>query len=188
MSNTNTKVLRIVIIVLAVMNLTTFATIGYYFYSSRQQVERRVRGNPPDEAAAFSNRYFMERLSMTQEQMQEFGRFNMGFRQNARLINEDLLRCRAEMLEELERDKPDTSRLGMLSDSIGTLHADLKHYTYKYYLNLKEISTPEQENELNYMFREAFLNDYPMGEAGGRQQMMGRRRGFQGRSGEQQNN
>ncbi len=186
-SNNDKRFLIIVIIVLAVMNVTTFATIGYYFYSSKKQVRTMMRGNAPDEAAVFSNRYFMERLRMKPDQMQEFGSFNMGFRQNARDINQELISYRREMLEEMELDSPDTARLNMLSDSIGILHADLKRYTYKYYLNLREISSPEQKNELNNMFREEFLNDYPMG-GGGRQQMMGRRQGSQGRSGNQQNN
>jgi len=185
--NNSKKFLIIAVIILAVLNVTTFATIGYYFYSSKKQTERYSRFSPGDEQAAFSNRWFSERLHMDNGQVQQLGRFNMGFRGQAREINGELLRYRREMLDEMEKDSPDTVRLNMLSDSIGKLHSDLKRFTYKYYLDLKKISSPEQETELHNMFRQEFLNEMPMG-AGPRQQMQNMGRRNMGRSGAQQNN
>jgi hypothetical protein len=70
------------------------------------------------------------------------------------------------MLIEMAAIKSDTSRLNMLSDSIGHLHSNLKKLTYGYYLDIKNICNPEQQKKLEQLFGEMFTNDAPMGFPG----------------------
>ena len=165
------------VIILAIMNITTFVTIGYHVYRSSDEQGLSPTGQIEGDTQAFSDRYFRDRLGLTSQQMTSFKEFSTGFRQHARSINQNLIQCRISMLEEMEMNEPDLMKLESLSDSIGTLHARLKHYTYGYYLNIREISSEDQKQELNNMFEEFFINDYRMGpQGGGRQQ--GRGPGF----------
>ncbi|MBN1159511.1 MAG: hypothetical protein JXA61_09035 [Bacteroidales bacterium] len=165
------RILIYVVILLAAMNIATFATIWYHVRQSNQSQEVTATGQLEGDAQAFSDRYFRDRLGFTSRQMNTFRGSSMEFRRKARTINQDLIGCRISMLDEMRLDKPDLEKLEMLSDSIGTLHTGLKQYTYRYYLDIKEICSEDQIRELNRLFEEFFVNDYRMGPQGsGRQQ------------------
>ena len=79
------------------------------------------------------------------------------------------------MLVEMSAVNSDTTRLNALSDSIGQLHSDLKKITYRYYLEIKGICSPDQQRKLEQIFGEMFTNDSQLGSPGsggprGRQQ------------------
>ena len=157
---TKTRLLTYAVILLAVMNIATFATIWYHVRQSKQEQPVTANGQLEGDAQAYSDRYFRDRLGFTSLQMDAFKSFSTDFRQQARSINQELIECRIGMLNEMRRDEPDLSRLDILSDSIGTLHTRLKHYTYGYYLDIKEICSVDQTQELNSMFEEFFVNSY----------------------------
>jgi Spy/CpxP family protein refolding chaperone len=98
--------------------------------------------------------------------MEQFKLFNPSFRQNAGSINVGLIRLRNEMLEELAKPVSDSSYLKSLADSVGMLHSDLKKITSRYYLDIKNICTPEQQKQLELIFREVFSKDNQMGPQG----------------------
>jgi len=182
-NRTKNRVLTYAVIALAVMNIATFATIGYHVYHSEED-QTAVSNQIEGDAQAYSDRYFRDRLGFTAQQMTSFKAFSTDFRQQARTINQNLIQCRISMMDEMEQVQPDLTKLENLSDSIGRLHASLKHYTYGFYLDIKEISSETQTQELNSMFEEFFVNDYRMGSQGaGRQQ--GRGFGFRRQSGNQ---
>jgi len=173
-NSAKTRMLVYAVIALAVMNVATFATIGYHVYRSGEGEEVQSSNQIEGDAQAYSDRYFRERLGFSADQAASFREFSPVFRQHARQINQALIDCRISMLDEMKQGDPDPGRLEMLSDSIGKLHAGLKHYTYGFYLDMKAISTPSQQEELNNMFEEFFVNDYRMGSPGaGRQQGRG---------------
>ena len=60
----------------------------------------------------------------------------------------------------------DTTRLNMLSDSIGYLHANLKKETYMYYMNFKKMCDISQQQKLEQLFEEMFAGDVQTGQNG----------------------
>jgi hypothetical protein len=98
--------------------------------------------------------------------MTTFVEFNPAFRENVRNINMDLNLFRQEMLSEMAAEKCDTIRLNTLSDSIGTLHANLKKVTYKYYIDLKKICDQQQQERLKQLFGGMFVTDIQTGQHG----------------------
>jgi Spy/CpxP family protein refolding chaperone len=168
-TNNRHRILVWIIVVLAVMNITTFITIGYHVYQTRQTATiagslntKQLEAN----AAQFSGRYFRDQLGLNDEQMSLFREFNPEFRIQAREITLQLSENRKKMLEEMARENSDTVKLNQLSSEIGTLHRLLKELTYKYYLDIKHISTPEQRKQLESLFRAMFSNDAQMGFPG----------------------
>lgn len=167
------------IIVLAVMNISTVLTFVY----NRNQVVKSVPVNDgiqsENASMRYSGRFFRDNLNLNNEQMGKFVEFNPVFRQSVRSINSDLVDSRNQMLIELTKNNCDTSKLNILSDSIGNLHADLKKLTYKYYLDLKEICDEQQQVKLLQMFGDIFAADGRMGQFGkGGPQGRGRGRRF----------
>lgn len=173
------------IVFLAVLNISTLATILIHQNQSKTPVANTSANQRQLEvdAEAFSGRYFRDKLQLDSEQMNRFRTFNPIFRSQARAITVELGRLRREMLTEMSAAKSDTLRLAKLSDSIGNLHRDLKLLTYRYYLDIKTMCNPSQQNQLQILFSTMFTNDAPMsfpgrgGPGNGRGQGNGRHGG-----------
>lgn len=168
-SNNRQRILVWIVVVLAVLNITTFITIGYHVYQTKQSESIAGSRNTKQletDAAQFSGRYFRDQLGLTEDQMNVFREFNPEFRQQAREITIHLAEDRKQMLDEMVRENSDTVKLNQLSAEIGTLHSRLKVLTYKYYLDIKQLSTPEQRKELEKLFGAMFNNDAQMGFPG----------------------
>jgi hypothetical protein len=156
------------IIVLALINLTTFLTVINH---RNKFVEKEIVAIPDQDksdnnSVKYSGRYFRDELNLSGEQMKKFSEFNPEFRQKVMAINRSLDSKRHEMLVELAEKDCDTNRLNLLSDSIGYLHARLKKQTYQYYMNFKRICNAEQQKKLEQMFGEMFSSDVRMGQHG----------------------
>ncbi len=163
------------IVILAVMNISTIATILYRKYQPEKLVAVSDQKQLEADSEKFSGRYFRDKLNLNRAQMDKFWNMNQVFRPKAKEITIELSEKRKLMLVEMAALKSDTIRLNALSDSIGRLHGDLKKVTYRYYLDIKNLCDPEQQRKLEQLFGEMFANDAPMGYPGnggqrGRQQ------------------
>jgi len=157
------------VIILALMNITTFITIGYHVYKTNQTEKIAGTKNTKlleTDAVQFSGRYFRDQLGLTDGQMDKFREFNPEFRQQALDITIHLAEDRQEMLDEMVSSSPDTVKLNQLSREIGNLHRSLKVLTYRYYLDMKNLCTPEQQIKLENLFHTMFSNDAQMGYPG----------------------
>ena len=151
------------IVILAIMNISTVATIMYHKYKSGKVETIAVSDQKQLEANSekFSGRYFRDQLNLNGEQMDKFKEINPVFRPKARSITIELAQKRKQMLIEMAAAKSDTLRLNALSDSIGQLHSNLKKITFQYYLEIKNICDPEQQQKLEQLFGESLVNISP---------------------------
>jgi len=158
------------IVILAVMNLTTVITLIYHQHRAETKEAAPVMEPVISEnaSAKFSGRYFRDHLGLNSSQMARFAEFNPEFRQNAWNINMEMANIRRHMLTELTMENSDSSRLNMLSDSIGYLHAKLKKLTCRYYMDFKKICDKQQQEKLEQLFGEMFSTDIQPGQFGRR--------------------
>jgi Spy/CpxP family protein refolding chaperone len=163
---TKNKVLIWVIVILAAINVSTLLTIIYHIHSSKIATTEFRRHNLEPETEKFSGRFFRDRLGLSKEQMDSFRESNRKFRRQAYDLTVNLSQKRNEMLEEMDKEHPDTTKLFNLSNDIGRMHSELKVLTYKYYLDIKNICTPEQKAVLRNLFKDMFGNDEKMGFPG----------------------
>jgi hypothetical protein len=156
------------IVILVVMNLTTFITIVYNRrqLSDLEQVSVQGESMPGNASMKYSGRYFRDSLDLSPDQMRKFSEFNPRFRQAVMAINLDMAKMRNSMLIEMAKNECDTNILNNLSDSIGYLHARLKKETYQYYIYFKNICNKEQQKKLEQLFGEMFNSDTQMGQNG----------------------
>jgi len=169
-----------IIVLLAVMNITTILTVVYNRNLPRKTETGTTTDQPISESSSprYSGRYFRDQIGFSKEQMNRFVEFNPGFRQQFQKINVELAEKRNRMLKEMSAVSTDTNKLDQLSDSIGYMHACLKKLTYAYYLDIKKICDKEQQNRLEQIFSEIFLTDTQMehyGKGGPRGRQRGRR-------------
>jgi len=151
------------IVVLAIMNISTFVTILYH----QHQTEPVINSETPKtklEAVAekYSGRYFKEQLGFSSEQMDKFREFNRPFRMQAREITLQLADVRKAFLQEIAAPESDTAKLNALSDSIGNMHKQLKKLMFQYCLDIKAICNEEQKTTLMQLFQDIFVNESPM--------------------------
>jgi len=156
------------IVILALMNISTIATIMYENYQSVKTVATSVsdRKQLEVDSEKFTGRYFRDQLNLSSEQMDKFKEFNPVFRPKARYITIELAEKRKQMLIEMSALNSDTARLNAFSDSIGQLHSNLKKITYRYYMEIKSICNQEQQKKLEQIFGEMFTNDSQLGYPG----------------------
>ena len=168
------------IVILAAMNIATIVTVLRNRNLTKEEnfVEDDSQLQPEAGAIRYSGRWYRDQLNFNREQMNRFAGINSAFREDVQFINLNLNLLRQKMLDEMASDGPDTIRLNILSDSIGTLHSDLKKITYKYYTDLKTICNEQQKEKLEHLFSGMFSIDGRMGPYG-RGNQQGRRRGWQ---------
>ena len=148
---TNNKILISVIVFLAILNLSTIITIVYHLNSPENSknivLDKQV--NIPDKRLG---RFFKEQLNLTPQQHVQFRTFRQNFHHNANGITNRLQLKRNEFMIELEKDTSETETLNSMAAEIGNLHTELKHITFAYYIQMKDICTKEQQKKLHDIF------------------------------------
>lgn len=148
------KTLIWIIALLAIFNVTTLATIGVHLYQSRNKtVFAYSSKRQPAEGIQYNGRFFKDSLNLTSDQMEKFRVVNRTFRGDVNSINEKLNELRKSMMQNMSSSSPDTLRLNRIADSIGEQHARLKRDTYRYYLGINAICTPQQQATLKVIFQ-----------------------------------
>lgn len=157
------------VIVLAVMNISTWTTLLYHHYTS-QASAAYVQGTQDN--VSLSGRFFRQQLQWDNEQMNQFRRIHPHFRQEVQSILANMNRHRYAMLDMMASNTCDTLRLNALSDSIGYWHSQLKKATYRYYFELKKICRPDQQAKLEQIFTRLLSSDSQSGMGRGYRRCM----------------
>jgi len=144
----------ILIWIIAILAITNISTLGTILYRSHYQ-EAIVQISPPesiDIPESYLGRFFRDELNLNYEQHQQFRNFRQNFHNQANIITRKMQAKRNEFMLELGKGKSDTVHLQRLAKEIGALHADLKHLTFEFYLEMKYICTDEQKEKLFQIF------------------------------------
>lgn len=151
------RVLVWIIILLALLNLTTIGTIIYHARKEKKAADTvavtGVQGNP------LNGSFFRNELGFDDEQMEVFRVANQQFRPASNEIIFTIDSLKHQLFVELNKERVDTSKTNQLSREVGALHAQLKDETNTFYLKLKEIATPEQTIKLQEAFEPLFYQD-----------------------------
>ena len=112
--------------------------------------------------------------------MDAFRTANRNFNPRVRQLSMEMGTMRQEMVNELAKENPDRQKLDSLAAAFGDLHRQLKEQTINYYMELRSMCTPEQQQQLHMLFRTMLNpdNDLPLHRYGrGWRHGMGRRGG-----------
>ncbi|NPA35558.1 MAG: hypothetical protein GXO47_01795 [Chlorobi bacterium] len=145
------RTLIYIIAFLVVLNLSTIGTIIYHLKISDNE-NTEVQIEEIDVPDTHLGRFFRQQLSLTHQQHIKFRIYRQQFHYKANIVTDKLQKKRNEFMEELGKKNSDTVKLHQLSQQIGDLHAELKHLTFEYYLQMKSICNDEQQNKLYSIF------------------------------------
>jgi len=148
-----------VVVILAVLNATTIATILYRHYNDKELNNDTVIINANGEM--INGRYMRQQLGFDNSQIAKFRNLNYEFRQRAFTTIAAINTLKLEMFDELKKQKADSSRIKSIADSIGIMHADLKKRTADFYLTVKGMCNAEQVLKLESAFTPLFNNEGP---------------------------
>ena len=152
-TGTNKKILYLIIIILAITNITTVATI--FFHSNR---EKKINEMPPFERKNFdrekAGEFLKKELNLNEKQAKEFRYYGEIHHAKTEKIFSGIDSMRIQYSDELGKENPDTLKLKEITDKMGSLHAEMKYISCKHYLQTKEICTQEQKIKLHKIFNE----------------------------------
>jgi Spy/CpxP family protein refolding chaperone len=154
----NIKILRWLIFLLLLMNMVTIGTIVYHQYQEKKMAGD-IRISTPSGTNLLNGRYCRQELGFTAEQMDEFRSINQQFRPATMELTWRIDSLKEEMYDQLTGPAADTASLNRLSAEIGELHGRLKYETYRFYIQLKEISNKDQQVKLANAFKPLFKNE-----------------------------
>lgn len=146
---------RILIGLIILLIATNLSTIGSFYYH-RISEQKKTEGTTNKQSAVPGEqrtRYFRDQLNLDDNQTNSFREINRSFNRSARAIEENLAVLRKSMIDELGAQNPDTLKLKQIAAEIGNNHRELKEITSSFYLNMREICTPEQQIKLHSIFQ-----------------------------------
>ncbi|MEA4936985.1 MAG: hypothetical protein VB102_10125 [Paludibacter sp.] len=155
------KILQWLVALLLLLNLSTIASIVYHQY--QEKVDTDILISDSENERRLNGRYFRQTLGFDNEQMEAFRQANRAFQPEANAIISTIDSLKNDIFSELKREKPDTAKLNLLSESIGNQHTKLKKETNKFYLKIKNVCDSVQKKQLNEVFSPLFRNQYAGG-------------------------
>lgn len=157
----NKNILIWIIVILAVLNISTIGTIVYRRYFSENSFRNNSFRNNINHKNKFDEnkipdrhlgRFFRDELDLSREQHEQFRYFRRKYHRQAYIIKSEMQSKRNDIMRELSKEVSDTLCLQNIADEIGGLHIEIKHLTFKYYLEMKSICDDKQKEKLFKIF------------------------------------
>lgn len=157
------KILYWAVIFLALLNISTIVT---FFISSKNSIPEEDSIIIDPESSPLSGSYVRSELNFDQAQLDFYRVQSREFRHKANGTINSLNLYKNKLSQEIDKESPNREKTKIYSDSIGIAHANLKEITTDFYINLRQICTPEQATKLAKIFRPLFSDNPKMQGAG----------------------
>ncbi len=155
------NILILIIVFLVATNTATIGTIIYNAYFQTNDNKENTKKTKTVENKCFC-KHCRNELSLNNEQYIKFDSSKQKFQRHAKFLKNEMHINRNKFIRELGKDKSDTIYLRKLSEEIGKLHTELKHFTFEYYIEMKNVCTDEQKEKLFDMFKIMINKDVEM--------------------------
>lgn len=145
------KALIWTVIILVTLNLATLLSLYFHTHQSTilaNESQEEVSKDSVARGAIFLGK----QLGLNMDQMESFREIHREYNRSANQITRNLELLRLEMIRELGQQQPDIKKINQTNHEFGKLHEELKNQTATYYLELKKICTPEQQEQLQEIF------------------------------------
>jgi Spy/CpxP family protein refolding chaperone len=139
---------------LVIINISALVTF-FLFYSGQKK-------QPAENAGLQSFKVFQKELSLTPVQSEKVCSINARYRINSEPISSALREKRAELLEELSSDKPDTLLIRQYAEDIGDLQKELQMASVRQYLDLKDVCDSCQCRKLSSFYFQLYGTKNPV--------------------------
>lgn len=138
------------IAVLLIVNIAAISTVLFLTYKRPSVPRTQVRE---------SIRTAQKKLNLSKEQKNAFGVFQKDYQLETKSIFIEMHKKRVMMMDEFQKENPDSMLLYNLAEKAGELHKELKVLTINHLLDLKGMCNEEQFRYLEGMFRQKIMDD-----------------------------
>lgn len=136
-------------IILVVLNIGLLA-IFWYDHATRQNYSF-PQGEKPD-----TDQFLIRELRLSDDQARTFRDLRAQQSRQSDSVRGQIVRLGHDMIDELFKSSPDTSRIRQLSDAMGTEHARLEWTLFSHFQQVKQLCNPQQQENLKRIVVETF--------------------------------
>ncbi len=136
------------LIFLVVINLSALITFLVFFSHNSIGSTQQQQKNP--------GMKFRKELSLSPAQSEKVGVILADYRNSTESITDNIRNYRAQLLEELAKNKPDTNLINRFAEEICLLQKQMQKVSVKQYLAMKEICNPVQCQRLSALYFELY--------------------------------
>jgi Spy/CpxP family protein refolding chaperone len=136
------------LIFLVIINLSVLITFLVFYF--------RNSGAPVQPSCMNTGMAFRKELSLTPAQSEKVDVILAEYRNATRPFTDSIRNCRAQLLEELAGNKPDTTVVNRYVEEIYLLQKQMQKASVRQYMALKEICTPYQCERLSALYFELY--------------------------------
>jgi len=142
---------RLLFWLLIVLVVNNIAALASFFIFSKKAVAPVC-----EKPSAMTCSGFCEELELTPTQTEKVEAINRNYKNNAATIVIEIKNKRIEILNELNKEKSDTSVTNKLASELSFLQSNLQRENIRQYLELKKVCTPEQAQLLSALYRDLY--------------------------------
>jgi periplasmic protein CpxP/Spy len=139
----NTRVLRIVIIVLILINLGTLTFIWFHSPLSRRS-----------DQSQFASGFLVKELELSKSQQENYFRLRGNHRKILEQLEEQDKTLHNRFFDQLFSEIPDSKSVEALADSISENRRKMEVLTYDHFMQVRHMLTPEQKKKFERIFDE----------------------------------
>ncbi|MCX6250903.1 MAG: periplasmic heavy metal sensor [Bacteroidetes bacterium] len=164
------------LIFLVVINLTVLITFLVFYSHISNSSDQQLRENP--------GIALQKELSLSPEQSEKVEVIQSDYRNSTDPITANIRNYRAQLLEELAKNEPDTNLINKCMEEISFFQKQMQMASIRQYMALKEICTPVQCQRLSSLYFELYGcqgKGKGMGQGKGMMHQYRRGQGQQGR-------
>ncbi len=170
----NNRTIFLILVFLVLINITALAT---YFIYLRKPASEPIPTSGPKYGVALR-----QELSLTPDQSLEVNAINTAYKASSEPYVEAIREKKADLLEELSKDKTDMGLVEKLTNEIVTEQKQLQIANIKQFLDLKKVCTPQQTQKLSQIYSELYGCE---NKGIGRGQVNNKGKGYRHRYGQQ---
>jgi len=148
---TKTRILVIIIILLAITLIATVGTMVYGYYNHRDLVKRFDEN--PQARTERQNEFLREKLNLSDEQIEVFKSSRESFHEQTLEVNKEIEGVTLELIDEISAENPNPKIIDSLIDRYGELHKIQRRIMADHLLEIKEACRPDQFNEFKRILR-----------------------------------
>lgn len=158
--NTQKKLLTWMVIILVIINISVIGWLVYNNYQMRNSFPNNTfrSQNNNNQGANFRQNpghYLGQKFNFNTAQQETLQSLSSEHRLKIAPLRDSIQVCRRTMIEEITKDQPDEEFMNTCASKIGNYHKQMNKLTIEHFMEIKQLATPEQEQEINHFLENA---------------------------------
>lgn len=158
--STQKKFLTWMVIILVIVNIGVIGWLVYNNYQMRNSFPNNTfrSQNDTNQRANFRQNpghYLGQEFNFNTAQQETLQSLSSEHRLKMSPLRDSIQVCRRAMIEEITNDQPDKDFMTTCATKIGKYHTQMNQRTINHFMEIKQLATPEQKQDINRFLERA---------------------------------